>query len=117
MTIEDIEEYEKNAVEILRKHDQFATARAVETAFSALVCLKQFKWERDIAISQLEELGLSLGQKVDHVQNAINSYKKIPEIIEELKKEVYHIDDSATLLSRDVINEEDVFEALESLLG
>ena len=29
---------------------------------------EQVKWERDIAISQLEELGLSLGEKVDHVK-------------------------------------------------
>ena len=68
MTIKDIEEYEKNAVEILRKHDQYATARAVERAFDALGCIQQFKWERDIALEQLEELGLSLGQKVDDVK-------------------------------------------------
>ena len=65
MTIEDIREYKKNAVEILRKHDQYATAKAVEEAFMSLACLGQYMWERDVAISQLEELGLSLGQKVD----------------------------------------------------
>ena len=27
---------------------------------------EQIKWERDIAISQLEELGLSLGQKIEY---------------------------------------------------
>ena len=64
MTIEDIREYKNNAVEILRKHDQYATAKAVEEAFMALACLGQYMWERDVAISQLEELGLSLGQKV-----------------------------------------------------
>lgn len=68
MTIEDIREYKKNTVEILRKHDQYATAKAVEEAFMALACLGQYMWERDVAISQLEELGLSLGQKVDHVK-------------------------------------------------
>ena len=41
MTIEDIKEYKKNAVEILRKHDQYATAKAVEEAFMALACLGQ----------------------------------------------------------------------------
>lgn len=65
MTIEDIEEYRRNAIEILRKNSQYATAKAVDIAFSALICLNQFKWERDVAISQLEELGLSLGQKTD----------------------------------------------------
>ena len=72
MTIEDIREYKNNAVEILRKHDQYATAKAVEEAFMALACLGQYMWERDVAISQLEELGLSLGQKVNHVKEAIN---------------------------------------------
>ena len=72
MTIEDIREYKNNAVEILRKHDQYATAKAVEEAFMALACLGQYMGERDVAISQLEELGLSLGQKVDHVKEAIN---------------------------------------------
>jgi len=71
MTIEDIREYTKNAVTILEKNSQYATARAVEYAFGALICLGQFKWERDVAIEQLEELGLSLCQKVDHVKEAV----------------------------------------------
>lgn len=40
---------------------------AMKVAISALGAIEQYKWERDVAISQLEELGLSLGQKVDHV--------------------------------------------------
>lgn len=83
MAIEDIKEYKKNAVEILRKHDQYATAKAVEEAFMALACLGQYMWERDVAISQLEELGLSLGQKVDHVKEAID--KATPMKLKEVK--------------------------------
>ena len=83
MTIEDIREYKKNTVEILRKHDQYATAKAVEEAFMALACLGQYMWERDVAISQLEELGLSLGQKVDHVKEAID--KATPMKLKEVK--------------------------------
>ena len=83
MTIEDIREYKKNAVEILRKHDQYATAKAVEEAFMSLACLGQYMWERDVAISQLEELGLSLGQKVDHVKEAID--KATPMKLKEVK--------------------------------
>lgn len=83
MTIEDIREYKNNAVEILRKHDQYATAKAVEEAFMALACLGQYMWERDVAISQLEELGLSLGQKVDHVKEAID--KATPMKLKEVK--------------------------------
>ena len=60
---------------MLRKHDQYATAKAVEEAFGALICLGQYKWERDIAISQLEELGISFGQKVDYVKELIDKNK------------------------------------------
>lgn len=37
MTIEDIEEYKKNAIEILRKNSQYATAKATEEAFDLLI--------------------------------------------------------------------------------
>lgn len=56
-------------------------------------------------------------QGIDVVIKALETYCKIPDIIEKLKEEVYRIDDSSTLASRDVINEEDVFEALEQLLS
>lgn len=63
MTIEDIKEYERNAIEILEKNSQYATAKAVNEAFSALIALDQIRWERDTAINQLEELGIGFGQK------------------------------------------------------
>ena len=65
MTIEDMVEYRKNAVNILKKNDQYATAKAVEQSFSALICLGQIQWERDVAISQLEELGIGFARKTD----------------------------------------------------
>ena len=37
MTIEDIIEYKRNAIDILRKNSQYATAKATETAFDALI--------------------------------------------------------------------------------
>ena len=69
MTIDDIKAFRENATEILRKYDQYATANAVDQAFSALVCLTQYKWERDIAIEQLNELGIGLGERIDGVYN------------------------------------------------
>lgn len=42
--------------------------------------LNQYIWERDVAISQLEELGLSLGQNVDNVKEAINFKKYFDEL-------------------------------------
>ncbi len=37
MTIEDIEEYKRNAIEILRKNSQYATAKATEEAFDTFI--------------------------------------------------------------------------------
>lgn len=37
MTIEDIKEYKKNAIEILKKNSQYATAKATEEAFDLLI--------------------------------------------------------------------------------
>jgi hypothetical protein len=79
MTYEDIEEYRKNADEILKKESRYATAKAVDRAFDALVCVQQFKWERDIALEQLEELGLSFGQKIEGVYLSKEEHEKLLE--------------------------------------
>lgn len=79
MTFEDVREFQKNAVNILEKNSQYATARAVERAFGALVCLKQFKWERDIAIEQLNKLGIGLGERIDGVYLLHNEYNELLE--------------------------------------
>lgn len=39
----------------------------------------QIKWERDVAIEQLEELGLSLGEKIDGVYLNKKEYEKLLE--------------------------------------
>ena len=62
---EDIIEFEKNAVKILEDNSQYATARAVERAFMALGCVEQFRWERNIALEMLEDLGLGFAEKTD----------------------------------------------------
>ena len=74
MSAEDMEYYEKNAVGILEQHTQYATARAVERAFDALWCVGQFKWERDVAIEMLEELGLGFAEKIDGVYIPTGEY-------------------------------------------
>lgn len=35
----------------------------IQEAISALLRINQIRWERDVAISQLEDLGISLGQR------------------------------------------------------
>ena len=79
MSAEDMEYYEKNAVEILEKNTQYATARVVERAFDALWCVGQFKWERNVAIGMLEELGLGFGEKIDGVYISNDRYKELLE--------------------------------------
>lgn len=79
MTIEDIQEFKNNAVKILERNTQYATANAVKQAFSALVILDQIRWERDIAIEQLAELGLSLGQIIDGKYLSKEEYNKLLE--------------------------------------
>lgn len=79
MTIEDIQEFKNNAVKILERNTQYATANAVKIAFSALVVLDQIRWERDIAIEQLAELGLSLGQIIDGKYLTKEEYDKLLE--------------------------------------
>lgn len=43
---------------------------AIEALMGQCVC-EQIKWERDIALSQLEEIGLGLGEKTDRVREAL----------------------------------------------
>ena len=50
--------------------------KALVMACEALGAIDQTRWERDIAISQLEELGLGFGEKTDKVKEAIE--KQIP---------------------------------------
>ena len=79
MTIEDIREYRKNAIERLKKQDQHATANAVNMAFGSLIVLDQIRWERDIALEQLKELGISFGEKIDGVYLSKEEYEGLLE--------------------------------------
>ena len=59
--------HEENEVEILKD------------AMRALACINQYKWERNIAIDQLEELGIGFGQKIDGVYLSMEEYEKLLE--------------------------------------
>ena len=79
MTTDDIREYKRNAIKILEENAQYATAKAVDIAFSALICADQLMWERDIAIEQLAELGIGFGQKIDGVYLSKEEYNRLLE--------------------------------------
>lgn len=48
---------------------------AMEKSKSLDAYVKQVLWERDIAIQQLEEIGVSLGEKMDAVKEAVEKQK------------------------------------------
>lgn len=47
--------------------------------FVSVSCLEQFKWERDIALQQIEKLGLGLGQIVDGKYLSKEEYEELLE--------------------------------------
>lgn len=53
MTIEDIKYYKENAIDILRKNTQYATIKATEEAFNALIWLTEATEALDKARKQV----------------------------------------------------------------
>lgn len=68
---------ECNKDEIRDVIHRIKNAPAVESVSKGLY--DQIKWERDIALEQLEELGLSLGQKIDGVYLSKEEYDRLLE--------------------------------------
>ena len=58
----------EEAIETLKRNypsECFEQLReAVDMAISALGVIDQYRWERDIAVEQLKELGYELGEKI-----------------------------------------------------
>lgn len=52
---------------------------ALILASNTLGALEQIRWERDIAIAQLQELGISFGQKIDGVYLSKEEYTELRE--------------------------------------
>ena len=55
--------------------------QALDHAINCVGAIDQIKWERDIAIQQLNELGLDLGQKTDKVKRAIQHFNNLKKIV------------------------------------
>lgn len=73
MTIEEAKKILLRDLQILIDNKSLPDGiEAMNVAISALGTIEQVRWERDVAVSQLNELGLSLGQKVDHVKELID---------------------------------------------
>lgn len=65
--IDMTETYDKNEFEIIKE------------AMSSLGALAQYRWERDVALSQLEELGISFAEKIDGVYLSREEYEELLE--------------------------------------
>lgn len=77
MERERTKKFENHAVKMLEDNGDYATANAVKRAFSAWGCVEQYRWERDMAIEMLDELGLSFGQKIDGVYLSKEEYEEL----------------------------------------
>lgn len=59
-------------------------SKAIEDAISLLKTsvsqgvFDQIKWERDMVIAQLEEIGKGLGEKMDNVKEALKAQEPVP---------------------------------------
>lgn len=86
MTHQEARKYLKKILEIADSRDccdveiDAFYEEAIKLGISALGAIEQFRWERDVAIGQLRELGLELGLKTDDVQQAINFKKYFDEL-------------------------------------
>ena len=67
--------------EIIQRIKHFPATDAVSKSL-----YDQIKWERDIALGQLEELGISLGQKIDRFYLTKEEYDKLLECVDKRYK-------------------------------
>lgn len=72
------DEASKLAIKVIEEIKQYRVIGTVEEFREAINSLKvkekyikEILWERDIAIQQLEEIGMSLGEKMDSVKEAM----------------------------------------------
>ena len=54
----------KNLTCVVPKDKAEETKQAIDHAINCVGAIEQIKWERDIAISQLNELGYQFGEKI-----------------------------------------------------
>ena len=81
----DIKEVKRRIKDHMRVHHMreephcYYITEALEMAINSLSLIEQIQWERDIAMKQLEELGIGFGTKIDGVYLSKEDYKKLLE--------------------------------------
>lgn len=71
--------YENQVVKGGRCCGKTAFRTALLMSINALIVLDQIRWERDVAIEQLEEIGVGLGRKMDGKYLTKEEYEKLLE--------------------------------------
>ena len=74
--LEKVQEYEK-----LGTVEEFKEAKHIESVY------EQIKWERDVAITQLNEIGVELGRKMDDIKTLIKNNKSERIVHQDKEKE------------------------------
>ena len=72
-------------VDVGGAHDE-NEIQIIKEAISALILINQIRWERDIALEQLADLGISLGQKIDGVYLTKEKYDELLECVDKRYK-------------------------------
>lgn len=65
-------------VDVGGAHDE-NEIQIIKEAISALILINQIRWERDVALEQLADLGLGLGQKIEGYYITEDEYDKLLE--------------------------------------
>lgn len=76
-SLEPYDHYDMGYGDAVDRIDDWMDAQPIVDIDAGLV--GQYRWERDVAISQLEELGLGFGQKIDGVYLTKEEYEKLLE--------------------------------------
>lgn len=74
------------ALEENQKYRALGTVEGLQELTRKGMACGQVAWERDVAISQLRDLGLSLGEKTDEAKADMETGRRIRNIMEELEK-------------------------------
>lgn len=60
---------------LMRRYPGYA--KVINEVFTKAIALDQITWERNIAISQLNEIGLEFGEKTDRIKELIEDGKRL----------------------------------------
>lgn len=71
--------YQNEIVKSGRGCGKTAFRTALLMSINALTILDQIRWERDVAIEQLEDIGVGLGRKMDGKYLSKEEYEKLLE--------------------------------------